>query len=290
MTAAARKAALFVVAVALAAGVWELYKAFGPVGGGDVLGWRVLPKAGDKEMPHVVDIVQRLFDDESRTSTRPVLITVLLAAWYSFRLAVAAFAIGAAVGIGLAMVMSRFDVLRRASLPYLVISQTVPLIALAPIVISWSGRLRPFGWELPRWSAVVILGAFLAFFPIAVGTLRGLQSTSATALELMRSYAAGWRKTMFALRFPAAVPYLVPALRLGASAAVIGVVVSEISIGNGGGIGRLIITYAQQATSDETKVFTAVVGACLLGLVMAGLVAGADSLLMRTRARPADEG
>jgi NitT/TauT family transport system permease protein len=128
-----------------------------------------------------------------------------------------------------------------------------------------------------------VLGAFLAFFPVSVGTLRGLSSAPSAALELMQSYAASWRQTLVRLRFPAAVPFMVPAFKLGATGAVIGVVVAEISTGLKGGIGRLIIEYAREATADPAKVFTAVFGAAALGLAMAGLVAAMDVALMRNR-------
>jgi NitT/TauT family transport system permease protein len=193
------------------------------------------------------------------------------------------FVIGSTIGVALAALMTRFKTMERGLLPYLVISQTVPLIALAPLVVSWGGKLEIFGFTWPRWLSASVLGAFLAFFPIAVGTLRGLKSAPAASLELMDSYAASWKQILFKLRFPAAIPYMVPAFKLGASGAVIGVVVAEISTGLKGGIGRLIIEYARQATGDPAKVFTAVFGAAGLGLAMAGLVALADVLLMRNR-------
>ena len=102
----------------------------------------------------------------------------------------------------------------------------------------------------------------------------------------MRSYAASWGQTLRRVRFPAAIPSMLPAFRLAAAASVVGVVVSEISVGLRGGIGRLIIEYSRQATSDPEKVYTAVFGAAVLGLVMAGLVAAADGLVMRNRVRP----
>jgi NitT/TauT family transport system permease protein len=207
----------------------------------------------------------------------------LKGAFYSFRLALVGFVLGSTVGVALAALMTRFKTMERGLLPYLVISQTVPLIALAPLVVSWGGKLHIFGFTWPRWLSASVLGAFLAFFPIAVGTLRGLKSAPASSLELMDSYAASWKQTLFKLRFPAAIPYMVPAFKLGASGAVIGVVVAEISTGLKGGIGRLIIEYARQATGDPAKVFTAVFGAAGLGLAMAGLVALADVLLMRNR-------
>jgi NitT/TauT family transport system permease protein len=283
-----RKAALFIVALALVATAWEIYKWLGPEAGGDILGWKILPKTNRNAMPHVWDMVSRLFDPESRTSDRQIWRVVLAGAWYSFRLAFVGFAIGSAVGVGLAVLMARFEFVKRGQLPLLVASQTVPLIALAPLVASWSGRLQPFGWTMPRWLPVSILGAFLAFFPVSIGTLRGLESTPATSLELMRSYAATWMQTLRRLRFPAAIPHMVPAFRLAAAASVVGVVVSEISIGLRGGIGRLIIEYGRQATADPEKVYTAVFGAAALGLAMTGVVGATDSLAMRNRA-PAEE-
>ena len=192
-----------------------------------------------------------------------------------------------AMGVALATLMARFKVVERGLLPYLVVSQTVPLIALAPLVVSWGGKLEVFGYEWPRWLSASVLGAFLAFFPVAVGTLRGLSSANPASLELMDSYAASWTQTLFRLRFPAAVPFMVPALKLAASSAVIGVVVAEISTGLKGGIGRLIIEYAREATGDPAKVFTAVFGAALLGLAMAGLVSAFDLYVMRNRPKEA---
>jgi NitT/TauT family transport system permease protein len=281
-----RKVLLFLLALVLVAAAWELYKLVGPDGGGVVLGMRILPRANDVAMPHVWTMGQRLVETESRTSSRYVWQVVLGAAWYSFRLALAGFALGSLVGIALATVMARFGVVRRGLLPYLVVSQTVPLIALAPLVVSWGGRLHVGGWEWPRWLSVTVLGAFLSFFPVAVGTLRGLESASATSLELMRSFAATGGQIMRRLRFPSAVPHLVPALKLGGAGAVIGVVVAEISTASRGGVGRLILEYSRQATGDPAKVYSALLGAAALGLAMAGVVALVDHLLMRNRPRP----
>jgi NitT/TauT family transport system permease protein len=179
--------------------------------------------------------------------------------------------------------MVRLDLLRRALLPYLVVSQTVPLIALAPLTVSWGGKLNIGGFHFEKWMSAALLSSFLSFFPVAVGALRGFSAPKESSVELMNSYAASWFQTFRKLRFPSAVPYLVPALRLAASAAVIGVVVSEFSIGLRFGIGRLIISYSQEATSDPAKVYTAVMGAVVLGLVMAALVAGIDNILTRNR-------
>jgi NitT/TauT family transport system permease protein len=274
---------MFVVALAGVAALWEFYKWVGPDDGGKVFGVAILPRANDTAMPHVWSMLSRYGKPELRGSDTKIWEVVLSGAWYSFRLSLVGFVLGGSIGVGLAIVMARFRIFERGLLPYLVLSQTVPLIALAPLVVAWGGKLEigPFTW--PRWLSASVLGAFLAFFPVSVGTLRGLSSAPTAALELMQSYAASWRQTLVRLRFPAAVPFMVPAFKLGATGAVIGVVVAEISTGLKGGIGRLIIEYAREATADPAKVFTAVFGAAALGLAMAGLVAALDVLLMRNR-------
>ena len=274
---------MFLLTLVLLVGIWELYKKVGPQDGGMLFGARVLPRANDTAMPHVSTMLSRYGRPEVRGSDKKIWVVVLSGTWFSLRLSLVGFFLGTTIGIGLAILMARFNTVRRGLLPYLVMSQTVPLIALAPLVVSWGGKLEIGLFVWPRWLSASILGTFLAFFPVAVGTLRGLTSAPAAAVELMSSYAASWRQTLFKLRFPAAVPFLVPALKLGASGAVVGVVVAEISTGLKGGIGRLIIEYAREATGDPAKVFTAVFGAAALGFTMSGLVAFFDLYLMRNR-------
>lgn len=282
-----RRVVLFVMSIVLVAAVWEIYKVVGPEAGGKIFGWKLLPRANDNAMPHVWEMLSRYTRPELRGSDRRIWSVVLAGAWFSFRLSLVGFALGTTLGLGLAVLMSRFKIAERGILPYLVVSQTVPLIALAPLVVSWGGKLHVFGWEWPRWLSASVLGGFLAFFPVAVGTLRGLQSSASASVELMDSYAASWTQTLFKLRFPSAVPFIVPALKLAASSSVIGVVVAEISTGLKGGIGRLIIEYAREATSDPAKVFTAVFGAAVLGLAMSGFVTLADLYMMRNRPKEA---
>ena len=280
---------MFALALVMVAAVWELYKVIGPQDGGTIFGWTILPRANDTAMPHVWEMFSRYGQPENRASSTPIAVVVLQGAWFTFRIALAGFALGAVVGLSLAILMARYKVVERGLLPYLVLSQTVPLIALAPLVVSWGGKLHVGAFEWPRWLSAAVLGAFLAFFPIAVGTLKGLTSTPPASLELMDSYAASWRQTLVKLRFPAAMPYIVPSLKLAATASVVGVVVAEISTGLAGGIGRLIIEYAREATSDPAKVFTAVFGAAALGLLMAGIVALIDLVGMRNRPREVTE-
>jgi NitT/TauT family transport system permease protein len=264
--------------------LWEGYKAVGNPDGTVLFGVRILPRADDLSMPHLYTVLHRLGRPEL-TGGRPVWIVVLHACLFTLGITAAGFAAGAAVGLLLAVAMQRFRIVERGLLPYVVLSQTVPLVALAPLIAGWSGNLSfgPYPWQ--DWMTVSVIAAYLAFFPVAVGMLRGLESPGPAGVELMRSYAAGWWRTLVKLRLPASLPYLFPALRLAGAAAVVGAVVGEISTGTRGGIGRLLIEYSREATSDPAKVYTAMLGAALLGLVVAGLVALLELPLMRHRRR-----
>jgi NitT/TauT family transport system permease protein len=278
-----RRVAMFVLALLCVAAIWELYKAVGPEKGGEILGFPVLPRTSDRAMPHTWEMVDRLFDPEVRGDPTPIWLAVLGYSWFTFRMAVVGLAVGSAFGMALAVLMARFQVVERGLLPYVIASQTVPLIALAPQVAALGGN-----WDLPKWTWVAALSAFLAFFPVSIATLRGLNNAPAASLELMDSYAAGWWKTLVKLRFPAAVPSIVPGLKLAATASVIGVIVSEISTGVRG-VGFASLTYGQRATSDPAQVYTAVFGAALLGLAMYGLVVAWELIVMRNRPREAVE-
>ncbi|GAA2883616.1 hypothetical protein Acy02nite_07350 [Actinoplanes cyaneus] len=271
-----RRALAILAGLIVAVALWEGYKAVGSPDGTVLFGVRILPRADDLSMPHLWTVAQRLGRPELAGGD-PVWLVVLRACLFTLGITAAGFVAGAVVGLLLAMAMQRFRIVERGLLPYVILSQTVPLVALAPLVAGWGGSI------MPAWATVAVIAAYLAFFPIAVGMLRGLQSPSASGAELMRSYAAGWWRTLVKLRFPAALPYLFPALRLAGAAAVVGAVVGEISTGTRGGIGRLIIEYSREATSDPAKVYTAMLGAALLGLLVAGAVSLLEVPLMRHR-------
>jgi len=276
---------MLLLALVLLAAIWELYKVVIPADGvhlGDAL---ILPRSDDTSMPHISQIVDAFGKQEVAgvEGGGTVLSSVVSSVWYSLRLAAAGFAVGVAVGFLLALAMQRLRIVERALLPYVVLSQTVPLVALAPLVYGWSGNLTLLGQDWKPWMSVSVISAYLAFFPVAVGALRGLSSPPAVQTELLACYAASWWQTLLRLRLPASVPYLIPALKLAAAAAVIGAIVAEISIGLPGGIGRLIISYAQQATGDPSRVYAPILGAAAMGLIAVGLISLLDVALGRYR-------
>ena len=260
--------------VVIAILLWEGVKLLGTV--------VTLPfETSDQAMPHIWTIAQGALQPEVRGSDTPVWLTVLIAALYTLLIAFGGFIIGVSVGLLLAVIMQRFAFMERGLLPFVIASQTVPLIALAPLIVGIGNRISfgPFQWG--QTQSIMFIAAYLAFFPLSVGALRGLNAATPTQLELMRSYAASPRSTLWKLRFPASVPYLVPALKVSAAAAVVGTVVAQISTGGRGGIGRLIIEYARETTAQPAKVYIAVIGAVLVGLIAAGLVALLDLYLTR---------
>ena len=260
--------------VGLVVVMWELVKWLGT--------FMPMPfNTSDMTMPHVWSMVAAMGEPEVRGSDNTVFDAVVSAAFRSLTLALGGFIIGVAVGLLLAVIMQRFLFAERGLLPFVIASQTVPLIALAPLIVGIGNRIEvgPVQWNTTY--SVMFIAAYLAFFPLSVGALRGLQAPSATSLELMRSYAATPGQMLRKLRFPSSIPYLVPALKVSAAASVVGTVVAEISTGVRGGIGRLLIEYARQITSQPSKVYVAVFGAIALGLVVAALVTALDVYLTR---------
>ena len=274
-----------VAAFALLVVMWELAKAVLPAAGVSVGDTRVLPRTDDAAMPHVWTVLGRLADPEVAGSadTRTVGVAVVTAALLTLGLALGGLVIGGIFGVLLALVMQRFGIVERAVLPFVVASQTVPLIAIAPLVVGWGGKIVILGWSWQPWASVMVISSYLAFFPIAVGMLRGLNSPPKADVELFHTLASGWWTTLRRLRLPASVPFVVPAARLAAAAAVVGAIVAEISTGTRGGIGRLIIEYAQSATGDPSRMYTAILGAAALGLFAAGAVGVLDVSLRRYR-------
>jgi NitT/TauT family transport system permease protein len=134
----------------------------------------------DTAMPHVWTMIAGAVEPEVRGSDTPVWQAVLAAAWQSFRIALGGFAIGVAVGLLLAVIMQRFAFLERGLLPFVIASQTVPLIALAPLITGIGNRISIGPVEWNTTYSVMFIAAYLAFFPLSVGALRGLHAPTPT--------------------------------------------------------------------------------------------------------------
>lgn len=281
----ARRALSFIAILLVLCALWEGYKALGEATQGLIPLTQVpLPvRPDDRSMPHLWTILRTLFEPARRGGEDVLLVILLRAALFTWREAAFGFFIGSLVGFALGAVLGRFLLLERSLMPYIVASQTVPLLAVAPMVVIWAGRLN---W--PAWWSVSIISAYLTFFPVTINTLRGLRSPHPTAVELMRSYAASEWQILWKLRLPAALPYIFTALKVSATASVIGAIVGELPSGIPDGLGRILLNFAQYFSTGPERLFAAVVGAALLGIVFFLLVALAERLLLPQNRRLAE--
>lgn len=261
--------------------LWEAYKFLGPADGFVVFavegetgsGIMILPRTHDRAMPHVWEMAARLFESTSGGDTPPLWVSVAGAALLTLGIAAVGWIIGVLVGGLLGLAMQRWRLVEWGLLPWIVVSQIVPLIAFAPVINAIGNQIDRDLMPWPQWLSVAVIASYLAFFPVAVGALRGLAAPDRIHVDLMRTYAAGYWATLLRLRLPAAVPHLLPALRLAAANAVLGAVVAEVSIGMRGGIGRMLIQLAGQASSDPAAPWGPTFGSIVLGLIAAGSVA-----------------
>lgn len=260
----------FLIILVVLIGAWEGYKALWTA-----LDWSWPVRPDNSAMPHTWDIIDSLFSPAQRGNDT-LLITILLeAALFTLREAFIGFVIGSVVGFSIAVAFDRFRILERAFLPYVIASQTVPLIAIAPIVVIWGGRA-----EIPLWFMVSLISAYLTFFPVTVNTLRGLRSPEATATELMRSYAAHPRQVLWKLKLPAAVPYLFTAFKVAATISIVGAIVGELPAGLRDGLGRQLLNFSYYYISGPEKLYGAVLVSALAGFAFVGVVALAERLIV----------
>jgi len=216
----ARRVAVLPLVLAALWGLWEGYRALWIA-----TGWTRPFKVDDITMPHLHGIVAQLFP---RTSTGQLLLDYLFhPALFTAKEAAVGFAVGASIGFALGVLLAHFRVLARGLMPYVVASQTIPIIAIAPIVVVGLGSLTIYGWTPDDWERVTVIASYLTFFPVTVNTVRGLQSVDPRALELMHSYAASGWSILWKLRVPSALPYLFSAFKVAATASVVGAIIGE---------------------------------------------------------------
>jgi NitT/TauT family transport system permease protein len=274
-------ALLFVV---LLVGVWEGAKALGGdpwrftgVSGEEVVHrppfkWEI---ASDLSLPHVWKIWEALAAPVQRQQTQSLAEFLVGAALHTGQEAALGFLFGGVFGLALAAVFVHSKLAERAFMPYIVASQTIPILALAPLIAF------AFGNGL---VGIVIVAAYLTFFPVAVAQLRGLTSPDPRALELMRSVAASRWTIFWKVRMPASLPYLFAALKIAATASIVGAIVGE---GNPGGsqfgLGRSILNFNEQYGSAPEKLWAAMIASALLGLTFFMAIRLAELIVLRGR-------
>ena len=275
--AARSSLSLFVVIGALAV-LWEVVKL---LGGDPSDGWTPpfqWTVASDLNMPHVWDIAASFVEPAQRNGP-PLGLVLVNAGVFTFREAFGGFVFGAVLGLALAIVFVHSPLLERALVPYVVASQTVPIIAIAPVVVIWLGG---------GWLAVALISAYLTFFPVTIAGLRGLRSPDPRALELMRSYASSSRDVLWKVRLPAAAPYLFAAFKVAATASVVGAIIGELPSGIRDGLGVAILNFNQFYVSGPPKLWAAIIVAAIVGIGFFALVRVAETVVLRGRVAPSD--
>ena len=186
------------------------------------------------------------------------------------------FVMGTLLGLVLSVCIVHSRTLDRALLPWIVASQTVPVLAIAPIVLVILGSLG-FAGVAPK----AVIAMYLCFFPVTVAMVQGLRSPQRIETEMLHTYAATRWQALWLLRLPAALPFLFPALRVGIAAGLVGAMVAELPTGAQAGLGARLLTGSYYG--NTVQIWSALVMSALLGLTLTTVVAGIERLVLRHR-------
>jgi NitT/TauT family transport system permease protein len=234
---------------------------------------RVL-QLSDRQLPHLWDIAASFFEPFQRNADYNLGNYLIDQALYTWLEAIVGFVLGAVIGIALASVFVHSGLLERAFVPYVVASQTIPIVALAPLIVAGFGR---------GLTSVVIIATYLTFFPVTIAVMRGLRSPDPRAVELMRSYAASKWDVYRKVRLPASVPYLFTALKIAAAASIVGTIIGEGPGGVPQGLGRAILNFNQQYITGPEKLWATIFVAAVVGVVSFLAVRLAEILIVSRR-------
>ena len=226
--------------------------------------WEGLVRGLDVErflLPPLSDILQTFWEQRE---------TFVSAGLFTFKEALGGFVIGSGAGFAVALVLARWKPLGTALMPYAIAANAIPIIAFAPITNNWFGILSP--------ASKMVIAAVICFFPVMINTLRGLTSVPPSAIELMRSYAAGEAEIFRRVRIPHALPYIFSALKVATVLAMIGAIVGDYFGGSDQALGILIRRSAGIFAFEEA--WAAILVACVLGIAFYGAVALVERLTM----------
>ncbi len=279
-----RRSIGFTLIVLILLVLWEGIKAIAGdpwrIGSGDIFGipvaffhdppmrWRV---ASDQSLPHIWEVIGTM--GRPVQPNGPPLASLLLGnTLFTMRGALLGFILGSAFGLGLAIILVHVRLLERALVPYVVMSQTIPVIAIAPVI--------DIGLRAGDMS-VAIVAAYLTFFPVTIGALRGLRAGDPRAFELMRSLAAGRTSILWKLRLPASAPYLFTAFKIAATASVVGAIVGELPAGIRDGLGGALLNFNQYYTIAPERLWAALVFAAVAGILAFAIVVVIERIALR---------
>ncbi|OYW57926.1 MAG: ABC transporter permease [Rhodobacterales bacterium 12-65-15] len=196
--------------------------------------------------------------------------------YVTFKGTMMGFGLGILTGVLLAMAIVRYRVVEMSVMPWAVISQTIPIVALAPMIIVVSSQMGLTGRDIPK----AIIAAYLSFFPVLVSMVKGLRSPDQMQLDLLRTYGAGEWATFVKLRLPASMPYFFASLKVAVAASLVGTIVGELPTGAIEGLGARMLIGSQ--FGEPLIMWSALFAAAILaGLLIVGV--GAVERMVRLR-------
>ena len=216
--------------------------------------------------PHQIAVeLKKSVLDTAPTSRR----SLLFHAGVTLEATLLGFALGSLVGVALSLLVVHVPSLDRSMMPWVIASQTVPVVALAPMIVVLFNQVSVTGL-VPK----AVIAAYLSFFPVTVGMVKGLRSPDPLQADLMRSYSASTLQSLRKLRLPASLPFLFASLKVGVAASLVGTIVAEVTKSEDGGLGARLL--AGSYYGQTIQIWAALVAAAVCGATLVGLVSLAD--------------
>jgi NitT/TauT family transport system permease protein len=200
--------------------------------------------------------------------------SLLYHCWVTLSSTLLGFALGSLLGIALAIAIVHVKALNRSLMPWIIASQTVPILAIAPMVIVVLGSLG-FTGLVPK----SLISMYLCFFPVTIGMVKGLTSPETTQLDLMRTYHASTAQTLWKLRWPSSLPFLFTSLKVAIAIALVGAIVAELPTGAQAGIGARLLNGSYYG--QTLQIWGALVAAAVMSSGLVRLVGVAERQVAR---------
>lgn len=227
--------------------------------------------------PHQVGIeIWQTTVEKKITSKR----SLVYHAWITLSSTLLGFAMGTVLGVVLAVAIVHNRATDRSVMPWVIASQTIPILAIAPMIIVVLNAVGLSGL-LPK----ALISTYLSFFPVVVGMVKGLRAPEAIQLDLMRTYSASTAQVFWKLRWPSSMPYLFASMKVAVAISLVGAIVGELPTGAVSGLGARLL--AGSYYGQTVQIWSALITAAALAAVLVSLVGAANTVVLRRMgARP----
>ena len=205
--------------------------------------------------------------------------SLIFHAWITLSATGLGFLFGTLLGIGLAVLIVHNRAMDRSLMPWIIASQTIPILAIAPMVVVVLASIGLTGL-VPK----ALISTYLSFFPVVVGMVKGFRSPEAIHLDLMRTYNASGAQIFWKLRWPAAIPYLFTSMKVGVAASLVGAIVGELPTGAAGGLGSRLL--AGSYYGQTTQIWAALLMAAALSAALIFAIGGVQKLTQKAMGAP----